>query len=251
MFGRKDRRPFDQLVDELLGAPSEWRRLAPLIAEAGDRAGVDRRRRYEIVLAEWEAALQEPTLSVDEENRLASIAAGLGAPRDVLADRLDLMERAIVARANDGRFPTRVESPKVSVWRSGETVHLETVAEVRRHVRTAASPGWAVRVPIGMGLLYTAHLVGREEPAPRTVVVDRGAVSVTDQRIFYCGANRAFETTYAELVELRREPRSLVLLSTRYSQSLNLTVAVPDAIAALINLQANIERARRRVTSSV
>ena len=74
---------------------------------------------------------------------------------------------------------------------------------------------------------------------------------MTDQRIVYCGATRAFETTYEDLVELRREPRSLVLLSTRYSQSLNLTVAVPDAIAALINLQANIERARRRVTSSV
>lgn len=250
MFGRKDRRPFDELVDELLGAPGEWERLAPLIAAAGDRAGVDRRRRYEIVLAEWETALQLPTLSVEEEDRLSSIAAGLGAPRDVLADRLDLMERAIVARANDGRFPKRVQNPKLSVWRTGETVHLETVAEVRErwHVGTSASPGWAVIVPFGMGLLYTVHLAGRAEIAPRTVVVDRGAVSVTDQRVVYCGSTRAFETTYADLVEVRREPRSLVLLSTRYSQSLNLVVAVPDAIAALINLQANIERARCRVT---
>ena len=89
-----------------------------------------------------------------------------------------------------------------------------------------------------------------EEIAPRTVVVDRGAVSVTDQRVVYCGSTRAFETTHADLVELRGEPRSLVLLSTRYSQSLNLIVAVPDAIAALINLQANID-ARCRVTGSV
>ena len=105
-------------------------------------------------------------------------------------------------------------------------------------------------VPIGMGLVYAVHLAGREEGAPRTVVVDRGAVSVTDQRIVYCGSTRTFETTYAELVELRREPRSLVLLSSRYSQSLNLIVAVPDAVAAVINLQANIERGRCGVTRS-
>ena len=192
--------------------------------------------------------MQRPTLSADEENRLSSIAAGLGAPRDVLADRVDLIERALVARANDGRFPTGVRNPKVSVWRSGETVHLETGAEVRErwHVPAATSPGWAVRVPIGMGLLYTVHLAGREEIAPRTVIVDRGTVSVTDQRIVYLGSTRAFETTYADIVELRREPRSVVLLSTRYSQSLNLIVSVPDAIAALINLQANIERALSR-----
>ena len=98
----------------------------------------------------------------------------------------------------------------------------------------------AVSVPIGMGLLYTVHPAGREELAPRTAVVDRGAVSVTDRRVVYCGATRAFETTYADLVELRREPRSLVLLSARYSESLNLNLAVPDAIAAVINLQANI-----------
>lgn len=163
-----------------------------------------------------------------------------------LTQRLDLMERAIVARANDGRFPTPVAKPKVPGWRAGETVHLETVAAVgeRRQVRTLKSPGWGVSVPIGMGLLYTLHLAAdQEEIRTQGVVADRGAVSVTDQRIVYWGSNRAFETTYADLVELRREPHSLVLLSTHYRESLNLIVATPDAIAAVINLQANVARA--------
>lgn len=217
-----------------------------MIAAAGDRAGIDQRRRDEIAIAEWSEALARPSLSREDEHRLSSIGAGLGAPRDLLADRLDLMERAIVARANDGRFPGPVVNPKVPTWRQGETVHLETAAAVgeRQEVRSLQGPAWGVSVPIGLGLLYTVHLGGgRDQPAgTRGIVVDRGAVSVTDQRVVYWGSNRAFETSYDELVEMRREPYSLVLLSTRYREPFTMIVAVPDTVAAVVNLQASIAR---------
>lgn len=239
------------LVDKLLERPDEWDRLRTPIREAADAARLSDRTRErlhgEVAREAWKAALKDGRLTSQDEERPSQIAAGLGLPADILASDSELLELAIVARANAGRFPTPVSSPRLPNRRSDEAVHMEFRAKLGEEieVREFRGSAWGVSVPVGHGLSYTAILGGaKERTRMQKKITDSGAMSITSTRIVYWSPSRAFECRYDDLLELRRLPHSLVLLSTKLPTAVEVIVPLPDAIAAVINLQTNLHRGR-------
>ncbi len=101
--------------------------------------------------------------------------------------------------------------------------------------------------PARAHLAYTA-LFGETETR-RTVptIVDEGQMAVSSQRVVYRGARRSVQIEWADLLELRVKPHSLLLAGP--AGHLEVIVPMPHALGAVINLQFNRVAALNRDAS--
>ncbi len=242
LWGHKQARErHDSLVAQLLREPFRWQELQPEIADAAAarwRSTAKREQAHtQIVAGLWRDALRSNVLLEATEDPIFQVMAGLSVPMDFVTTDLGLLERAIVARANAGRFPTPVKHPRVVTPRPGETVHLEFPAAIgeTRERRERHGPTWGISVPLGDHFAYTALLGETQTVHQEPVVADRGRASLTSDRMVYVGPTRSLQIEWRDLLELRVKPHSIVLAGPQGLT--DMIVPTPHAIAAVIKLQ--------------
>lgn len=237
----RERERHEALIGELLAAPDQWQQLRPAIADAAAalwRSPTKREQAHaEIARRLWRDALSSNVLTEAAERPLVQVLAGLSLPMDFVTTDFDLLERAIVARANAARFPTPVKHPRVVQPRPGETVHLEFPAAIGkvRERRERSGPTWGITVPLGDHLAYTALMGEKQTVYREPIVVDRGHASITTERIVYVGPTRSLQIEWRDLLELRVKPHSVVLAGP--AGLTDMITPSPHAIAAVIKLQ--------------
>jgi hypothetical protein len=208
---------------------------------AGYRAALPKkdaeRIRRSIVTAAVDAALADDRLTADEEAALLAALARLGVTDDTADGEVpDLRDRLVVARVNDGRMPV-VDAPAL-LTRAGETVHLETSAELLKSVAVrefhAGSQGVSFRIMKGV-----TYRVGSTRGHLVTVgselqTVDDGILSVTSRRVVYAGGRKTLEFRYDRLVGMELYEDGIRLSVTNRQDPSLFRLRHVHAIAAVI-----------------
>jgi len=154
----------------------------------------------------FDRALDDNSLSEDEDERLLAIVSALGLTwEQVLSSDAAIRDRLMVARANAGRLPS-VKSPRLMA-KPGEVVHAEYEAQLMKEVtiREWVSGYRGFSVPLGRtGIRYRfgssrghSVVVGTE-----VQVADQGILAITQQRTVFTGARKTLEFQHKKLAGL-------------------------------------------------
>jgi len=124
---------------------------------------------------------------------------------DVATHNHPLVERFIVAKANDGRLETM---PNAALLTSaGEIVHLETPAAVMTEqvLREFKGGSRGVSVPIGHGVrVRTGNFRGHSVVVgTQTVASDTGTMTISSKRLVFAGNKSTIEIPLAKLIDVK------------------------------------------------
>jgi hypothetical protein len=162
--------------------------------------------RLGVVESQIDTALADDILTPDEEagvDRL--IEQGGFTWTDVATHNHPLVERFIVAKANDGRLEVM---PNASLLTSaGEIVHLETPAAVMTEqvLREFKGGSRGVSVPIGHGVrVRTGGFRGHSVVVgTQTVASDTGTMTISSKRLVFAGNKSTIEIPLAKLIDVK------------------------------------------------
>lgn len=173
------------------------------------RAGLDAQKvrdlNWNALLSAFEKALADEVITVEEENRLAGVAAALALDRNDFELAIGHYEEAVfIARVNDGRLPV-LAAPPIMLKRD-EVAHLTTSADMMKEVvireYRGGSQGVSFRIMKGVSYRVGAHRGTMQVIGSRLEVADRGQLVVTSQRAIFTGARRTQEVRLDKLIDM-------------------------------------------------
>ena len=153
-----------------------------------------------------EQALQDNSLSEDEDERMLALVPAFGLSWEQIAKSDgDLSDRLIVASANAGRLPTAANTRLIA--KPGETVHHEFAASLMKEVAVREWRAGSAGISIPLGHSRTRLRFGSVRG--RSVVIgtemqaaDEGVLSITSQRAVFTGARKTVEMQYKKLASV-------------------------------------------------
>jgi hypothetical protein len=195
------------------------------------------RIRRSIVSEAIDAALADDRLTADEEQALLAALAKLGVTDDNAEAQVPgIRDRLVVARVNDGRMPA-VDAPSL-LTRPGETVHLETNAELLKSVAVhefrAGSQGFSFRIMKGVTYRVGATRGHMVTVGSELQTIDAGLLSVTSRRVVYAGGRKTLEFRYDRLVGLELYEDGIRLAVTNRQDPSLFRLQHVHAVAAVI-----------------
>ena len=152
-----------------------------------------------------EDALADDCLTEDEESHMFEIGRVLSIEQDTFDTQCkDLKLRLYVARVNDGRIPV-LEKPNI-MMKKEEVAHMSAEAEILKEVAVreyqGGYSGFSFRVMKGVRF-HTGSTRGRSVVVgTRIETADRGALTVTSQRVVFAGQRQSLEIAYAKLLNM-------------------------------------------------
>jgi hypothetical protein len=158
------------------------------------------------VESQIDTALADDILTPDEEAGVDHLIEHAGFTwTDVATHNHPLVERYIVAKANDGRLEAM---PNAALLTSaGEIVHLETPAAVMTEqvLREFKGGSRGVSVPIGHGVrVRTGSFRGHSViVGTQTVASDTGTMTISSKRLVFAGNKSTIEIPLAKLIDVK------------------------------------------------
>ena len=185
--------------------------------------------------------LKDDHITQDEEDTLTAIGPALGVDSARFNhDFPDILERLVVARANDGRLPALAACS--IILQKGEIAHLEASAQLLKWqaVREwkGGSSGFSFRV--AKGVYYRTgrtrgHIVTTGQ---RLAPEDTGTLTVTSKRTVFSGSQKALQFAYPKLLDVQVYTDGIRLSVSNRQQPSTFHLTSPDAVAAVINAAA-------------
>ena len=236
------------LLDGLRADPARLATLADdlqALFDAGHRAHLPEREakriRRSLLEGATEIVLADDRLTAPEEASFDAALTKLGVTAGTMEELVPgLAGRLVVARVNDGRLPV-IDNPRL-LARPGETVHLETVAQLTKMVAVrefqAGSRGVSLRIMKGV-----SYRVGSMRGRMVTVgselrIADEGILSVTDRRIVFSGSAKTLEFRYDRLVSVELYTDGIQFGVTNRQTPSVFRLGHVHAVAAVINAAA-------------
>lgn len=187
-----------------------------------------------------ENALADDHLTEQEERQLTSVASALGIDQAVFQESFkDLMPRLFIARVNDGRIPTLLETR--ILMKKGEIAHIEADADLLKEVvhkeYRGGYQGVSFRVAKGVRF-HTGGSRGKMVVVGTSLeTVDQGILTITSQRSVFTGARQSIEMPHPKLLTLNLFADGVQFhLSNRKNPPLfRLQAGMSELIAATVN----------------
>jgi hypothetical protein len=232
-FARSAAASDPQQAHELAASFKGSSQLSVLSEKERRERGADAFRAYA------ENVLADDRLTEEEETAFGEVAEALGIAQPEFQTRfIDLLNRLVIARVNDGRLGVIAEPHLMT--KKDEIIHLETNASLMKEVAVREWRGGSsgVSFRIAKGVSYRTGAVRGKSVVVGTElqVADSGVLAVTSQRIAYMG-NKTIELSYAKLMNLDVFSDGIrVHVSNRQSAPLfKVDPGVGEVIAATVN----------------
>jgi hypothetical protein len=242
---------YEALLARLRSDPSEIERLADdikALQDAGHREHLPKKQaervRRDLFSGAAEAVLADDRLTVAEEKAFSDVANALGLAGDALDSfSSDLRGRLVVAAINDGRLPV-IPQPHL-LARPGESVHLETVAQLLKTVAVrefqAGMQGVSLRIAKGVYWRVGAARGHTVTVGERQEVAAVGVLSVTSRRVVFSGDRKTLEFQYPKLTSADVFNDGIRLGVTNRQNPSTFLLDHVDAVAAAITAAAQRE----------
>ncbi|WKZ65248.1 MAG: hypothetical protein QY325_10795 [Flavobacteriales bacterium] len=206
----------DKLRDSIVAAvlqPSEAGRIKELIDEAAQSGKLTQEDVREAIIAGWcssvEKCLEDGVIDVEEERKLMAVKNGFkfteedldktGAHTRVVKAAVirDVLAGAIPERFNLSEpLPINLQKGEKVVWAFGGCEYWEDKTK-----RTYQGGSRGASIKVMQGVYYR---VGAFKGAPvystERVLVDKGAVYITDRHIYFAGPAKSLRVPYSKVV---------------------------------------------------
>jgi hypothetical protein len=152
-----------------------------------------------------QTVLADDHLTVGEEKAFNEVLAALDIPDDDFTTKyLDVSQRLVIARANDGRLEP-VADPTLMA-KEGELVYLEMPASLMKEVvqREWRGGSTGFSFPISKGIRFRTGQIRGQSVVVGTQLQpeDDGMLSITSQRVAFLGSRKTMEFQYSKLMNV-------------------------------------------------
>ena len=185
-----------------------------------------------------QTAFADDHLTVEEEKTLNEVLAALDIPDDDFTTKyLDVSQRLLIARANDGRLEPLPDPTLMT--KEGELVYLETAASLMKEVVQrewrGASTGFSF--PIAKGIRFRTGQLRGESVVVGTELQpeDDGVLCITSQRVAYLGSRKTMEFQYSKLMNVEVFTDGIRFNVSNRQRAPLFTVGSGEIVAATLN----------------